>query len=1183
MRVKGHYRHLPNGKIVFIDEYTDKRQAAQQQPEAFAGKVVHASPTQTTYVNHLGQPQTFAHQAEMTRPQIHAQLNRPLPVNADLAKQVVHHQLGITNHKQFLRDATEEEGMKSEPRFNDEKGAEQWFHETHVKPKLKELRQAHGKTTTPAKAFLHETSPDLREMWQSHAAGESGGHHEQALGKMLVDNAEDAHAIAELAVEQGERAQQLGPKNAPKINGISPKVKFYPHQAEALAKMNPVPRSPTDVDMGGGKGLLLPADALALMTQGKIKKPLIVVPTATLDPNATKLVDDYSDGGVNVFKISTESLARHYGGDISRLVEDVRNAPANTVFMATYDSVSHQDREGPERFAHAQALGAAGFDYVACDESHNVRNEESARFQALSHLCGAPYVRMASGTFLANNPSDVVGPLKLLFPHMDFDAKKIEKLYGRTETKEGVTWSREGLKRLRDDLGKLGMVSLRRSAWFDKLPKRTDALSVVHMKPEQEKIHEAVLNDAMDQIESEAEDDPILKRALDDAELDPDADVPPALMRRLEILQGVTDYPDELAKMIEGQIHLVGSRAPEDPEAIEALDTLKKFSPATRNALLSLKGVVSPKAEDVYKKAAAHLKDDKNGKFIVFVQRKASARHILEHMPAELKSKASYFDAGEHQVLNDFVSPTGGPSILVAVDASIKEGVNMQAANGLYRYDHHLTPGNQDQSLARVWRLGQTRPVKFHFGIVHGGMDVTRYARLCSKLSTNMQVVSDFEQTSDTPIYRLSLDNIRNKRDSSILDGYQNIVEEVLSHQKDENKAYKKANGDETHDLASGKPVAGGQEAHGSGAFHPRKLMRKAYRQPAHLGHRRAADSGGSRITKVTEDQRLRLRRVVADAIRNKDSTERLTRRLRHAANSGGHSGDDRDWKRVAVTEVNDARSRASLEHILSAWGPKTLIVRQTNRCCPECCRAFGKHVRRVWRADKVPEKYKGTVHPYCKCGPWVVANPIRKAFKFPAATFSFGTLRRDPHPDLQEPGVPPIFWIWSGKQWVELESVTGRSVMRAVLSRTPLVVVEDGPGWVLARVGHGRPLRGGFELLDPALANGRYFPANPLSPDRPKDYRAIAARSRDDYIEGALAILPVVCTMPEPWKGRSYADLIDFLGYKTFTDWWVLLPAARAAESFIADEDAGAQTARQAVMKWSRNLLAENEMRKSS
>lgn len=1233
-RVKSHFRHLPTGQLVHIDEYSDKRKKAQAEPKAFAGKVAHADETSTSVSNHKGELKTYPHHEELGKPAIHAHLNKPLPVNADLAHSVVKHQLGIKDHSQFLTDAVQEESYKSKPRFQDSKGAADWFHQTHIQPKLKELRQAHGKTTTRAKAYLHK-HPDLREMFQAHANDKDASAHEQAEGKMLGEHAEDAQTSAEEAMDQGAKAVGKGPKDAPKVPAMASDVRFFGHQAQALAQMNVLDASPVDVDMGGGKGLLLPADALALMGQGRVKRPLIVVPPATLDQNAAQITDKYTKGKVNVFKISSETIAKHHGGDITSVVEAIKNAPPNTIFMATYDAIAHQDREGaPERFPHAAALGAAGFDYLACDECHNVRNEDSARFQALTHLAGSKFKRMASGTFLANDPRDVVGPLKLLYPAMDLDQKKLEQFYGRKETGGEATWSPHGLKKLRQALLDLGMVSLRKSAWLDKLPKRKDALSVIQMLPKQKQVHEAVLHDALEQLEAEAKDNPLMAKALADDSLDNAWEAPPALMRKLEVLQGISDYPDEMARLIDGKLKLRdGSADPgADPEAMEAAAELEKFSPAARNAMLSLAGMVSPKALDVYAKAKQHIGDKKNGKFIVFCQRKAAGAHLMRNMPPELRQHAMYFDASKMDDLPSFTDSADGPKILIAVDASIKEGVNMQAANGMYRYDHHLTPGNQTQSYARIDRFGQDKPVSIHMGIMDGGMDVTKYARLCSKSWVNQQVVSDFESDKSVPIFKLSIKNLKEKRDASMLDDYQGLNDEITEWQRGENKKYKAKFGEQPYDLSSGKDLPGSKPASG-GAYHGRKLKKaielgmrlgfteeqaeqfgadlgeelarrppgwdlrelmrltpaldaalKAdglwrYKQPNHVGS--AHEEVGAKITDLPEAKLPRVQEIVQDAIANKDSEDRLARRLRASVNAGG-GGDDRDWHQVARTEVCNARARGALDHIMDTYGRGSLVVRETNKCCPTCCNAFGKYVRRKWVASKVPDKYAGAVHPNCKCGPWKLVNPMkrlqmRKAMQ--TDLMPMGMVKRD-HLELS----PKVAWryqISTGYgSWVSLDGVTGRTVMRAVLARCPLVVVEPGERMGWARVGHGRTKSGVVTLMDPALTRGaRYYAMRDDSPGL-----SLSVKTREDYIGAMLQVLPVVVSMPEPWtspNGVSVMPLTDFLGQKTLTDWWVSLPIGQPPEAVIAAEAWTFGSVRSLVRHWNKQLLNSDNMAK--
>jgi len=874
-KVKSHYRKLPNGKIIWIKEHFDKRKK-KKTDEDLRHKVIHADETSTTMVNSKNEPVTHKHEPynELSEDDIHANLNSAMTVDEHLAMKMWMHKRGVKDVDQLLTDLVKDEKDQAEksgrdPEFTNKKEALAHIMNAKqdkkgggfmgIKQYAKTLQDKYGNVTTYAKAYLHPDSDDFKKYIDHTADNEDARDEDRSMARMTQEGSEKAQASAEKELEQVNKSQSMGPNDCPEIHGLSKTTQLFGHQAETLAKLNILPKAIVDVDMGGGKGLILPADALNLMGQGKVKRPLIVVPGATLAQNASK-IHDYTDKGVNVFLISNSTINEHFEGDPEKMVEAIRKAPPNTIFMASYDVFSHKDKDAEEgdEFARAKTISGADFDYVALDEAHNIKNIETARFKSMKYLTKAKYKRVASGTFLSNNPTDTLGQMMFLHPQMSMSQKQFEKEYGRKETSEGVEWT--GLKNLRDDLMKMGMISLRRSAWIDKLPEREENLSVVKMDNRLKAVHEAVLNDVIDQLEEEMSKNPRLKKFFDDDGIGEADELPPQALAKLSLVASIVDHPSEMAAMMEEKIERIKEQKESgeiDDETMAMMESLMKMKSETRSAIKSLRGVVSPKAKDVYEKIAEHLKDKKNGKYIVFVQRKASAAHIMNNMPEEMKGKAVYYDASKKAELDDFLKNPKGPQIIVAVDASIKEGVNMQVANGMYRYDHHWSPGNQEQSYARIWRFGQDKPTKFHMGVVDGSIDVPKYARLLSKLNQNMEVISDYTSPDDTPAFKMGLATLKSKNNADILPQYQSITKNILDYQKGENKELQKRYGKGMYKKSSGQAIGGKNAAirHGLGAYHDDLQAEKVVALPDNvtdslMGHFREqlAKEGGDEL-----------------------------------------------------------------------------------------------------------------------------------------------------------------------------------------------------------------------------------------------------------------------------------------------------------------------------------------------
>lgn len=879
-KVKAHYRRLPNGHIVHIDEYINKVQAAKKDPKKYKNKVVHADENSTTTMNSDGELKThpFKKYHEMHEESIKGHLNSSLPITQALATKIFKKKLadkGI-NLDELLKTLVSDQIKQDNPKFKDDTGAMDWLKNTSFKSGSKKkklgedvkiigelgsikdihegLVEAHGNSSTPSQAYLKESNTDYKDLIDSLA--ESDIDHLRGEAKLIQEHSLMASKDLEKQKILVENSKNLTAKDCPKIVGLSATTKLFGHQAETLAKLNILEKAIIDVDMGGGKGLILPADALNLMAQGKVKRPLIVVPGATLEQNASK-IHDYTDKGVNVFLISNKTIKEKYNGDIDQMVDDIHNAPENTIFMATYDVFSYRsvDPDDPEEeFPRIKRLSNAQFDMVSLDESHLIKNSDSARFKSLKYLSSAKYKRAASGTFLSNNPLDVIGQTKFLFPHLNWDLKNFKENYGYLDKKgedddsgeSGTNWT--NLKQLRSDLKNLGMISLRRSAWIDKLPEREEKVSVSSLTPEHQAVYDLVLEDVSTQIEEMFRSNPKFKKFVEEDGLGDIENMPPDALAKLQIVSSVVDHPHELAvrmqeKSTEVKKLMSEAKTEEDSEEVKSqLMSLLKLNSKTRAAIRGLKGMVSPKALDCYKKIEEHFKDPKNGKYIVFCQRKDSASHIIENMPEHLKKHAVYFDASQKHVLKEFTREDGGPKILVGVDQSIKEGVNLQMANGMYRYDTHYSPGSQEQSYARIWRFGQKRPAKISVGVADNTFDVPKYARLQSKLYQNMQVTSEFKD--DTPTtFKMNLRTIKNNNKASILPAYEDLGKNIIDFQREENKTLSKNYGKGMYDVNS-KEKLKGELRHGLGAYHDDTDERKVQKldpktEDSLLGHYR--------------------------------------------------------------------------------------------------------------------------------------------------------------------------------------------------------------------------------------------------------------------------------------------------------------------------------------------------------
>jgi len=93
-----------------------------------------------------------------------------------------------------------------------------------------------------------------------------------------------------------------------------------------------------DADPGAGKALMIICDILQQMKQGKVRRPLVLMPDSLLSQFAQE-IRHFSE--LNPWIISTESIKR-WGEtkELPEFIEDAKRAPRNTVFLTSYTWIS---------------------------------------------------------------------------------------------------------------------------------------------------------------------------------------------------------------------------------------------------------------------------------------------------------------------------------------------------------------------------------------------------------------------------------------------------------------------------------------------------------------------------------------------------------------------------------------------------------------------------------------------------------------------------------------------------------------------------------------------------------------------------------------------------------------------------------------------------------------------------
>jgi len=125
------------------------------------------------------------------------------------------------------------------------------------------------------------------------------------------------------------------------------------------------------------------------------------------------------------------------------------------------------------------------------------------------------------------------------------------------------------------------------------------------------------------------------------------------------------------------------------------------------------------------------LSEPKNVKKIIFSFYKKEIDTLAERLRAKSYSVGILDGRTKKKERRDLQEPTfSQPDVLIIQIQSGSEGLNLQHFSQVYFTSPHWNPGVEDQSIARVHRIGQTKPVqvfRFQMAPFHNGLTLENY------------------------------------------------------------------------------------------------------------------------------------------------------------------------------------------------------------------------------------------------------------------------------------------------------------------------------------------------------------------------------------------------------------------------------------------------------------------------
>lgn len=607
--------------------------------------------------------------------------------------------------------------------------------------------------------------------------------------------------------------------------------KLKPHQVRVLAMLLPLDKGILDVDMGGGKSIIAILKIIAMIErlreQGIKPRPLVVVPNSLIptfyreikkftkqDPN------DPHSTSINVVTLQNNTVTKRMSRDA--MISTLQRAPENTIILASYSwlagdrtpihtgeyitgTAGKREPRVEYRFNRVEnLLDLIGVNIVFLDECHKIKanNRVNGDFvhKAAMALARAPYRFEMTGTFISRTPFDIYNQVKFIDPTILGSLQQFKEEF---TSNEGRTWDSEKLKRLRTHLIQRGVITVRREEWLYLMPEKREHFHFVDFARETPivyKLYKSLWKATLDEFPQELnqllEGGTLLGGTDSDTDIDSDADILAVANAENEeqeeaAISALQQAQQEAARQIKA---VRNSKVAGRMMALRALITAPEKFPLFTSIAEHMQEIVNFDIDDLkrgpkdrivkeilnkhfsptggrYVKQSAQQTPDhlKTGKVIIFSDRAIIARHFEQMLREVYGDGVCYYDSSHKQHLDDFSDPEKEtPFILCAVENSIREGVNLQAASRIIRLTVPWTTGDYDQTCARAFRTGQKKAVDIDNIICEYSFEPAMLARLITRENTNKKVSSNYNNEHNIPEITVNLRTADPDSDSAL-------------------------------------------------------------------------------------------------------------------------------------------------------------------------------------------------------------------------------------------------------------------------------------------------------------------------------------------------------------------------------------------------------------------------------
>jgi SNF2-related domain/Helicase conserved C-terminal domain len=466
---------------------------------------------------------------------------------------------------------------------------------------------------------------------------------------------------------------------------LLPDQALKPHQRDGIAWMwRQYKRGRTGVLLADDMGLGKTLQiSVFLALQRASEPPIASCPTLIVAP--VILLDNWQDELGKFFRPDVFASLVVLHGDALRRYKRDGTLDVDAVRRASYVLTNYETLQ-----SYQLSLLLVNWNVVVLDEAQQIKNSETARARAARGL-KRRFGICSTGTPVENRLGDLWSLYDFLSPHDPFGAAEEFAREFETDVAEGVRKARMKL-----DYPSRDSSLLRRT--------KADALT---LPPKTFEVHSVPMTPKQMELERH-----VIRRG----------DERGNILTVLQGLQKLYQHPLLLApKSDQAASFTVEGVLAESPKLALCVELLREIRGAGEKALV----------------------------FTIWTDMQAILVEVFKHQLGLPRVRIINGDPKQRRKAREYIrefSASVGFDVLVLSPLAAGTGLTITAANHVVHYGRWWNPAKEDQATDRAYRIGQTRPVRVHYPILHhpGKPDAGFDVKLHELVTKKRAVARDF-------------------------------------------------------------------------------------------------------------------------------------------------------------------------------------------------------------------------------------------------------------------------------------------------------------------------------------------------------------------------------------------------------------------------------------------------------